>query len=148
MRSRQLPKRSTLARFEALYSDAMRADGADAVRLLDAAWPCGTVSAFGEHADVESIAPEARRLEELRRRGDEARTVALLQAGRVDEAVAAAESLVTAEPLWEGAWARLIEGLAAQGRTADALRVFQRAATALAKPASNRRTCCASASGW
>ena len=66
------PEAVDLARFEALYRDGMRADGADAVTLLDAALALWHGPAFGEHADVESIAPEARRLEELRRRAHEA----------------------------------------------------------------------------
>ena len=46
--------------------------------------------------------------------------------------MAAAEALVTAEPLREGGWAVLIEALAGAHRTAEALRAFQRAADALA----------------
>ena len=119
-------------RFESLHRDAGRAEPAAAVAILDAALGLWRGSAFAEHADVACIAPEARRLEELRRSASEARVTALLRAGRADQAVAAAEALVTTEPLWEGAWARLIEGLAAQGRAAEALRAFQRAVAALA----------------
>ena len=115
-------------RFESLVRDAATADAAEAVALLDEALGLWRGPAFAEHADVACIAPEARRLEELRRSAFESRACALLRAGRVDESVAAAEALATAEPLREGAWTQLIEGLAAQGRTADALRAFQRAA--------------------
>ena len=120
-------------RFESLMRDIATADPAAAVAFLDEALGLWRGPAFAEHADVACIAPEARRLEELRRSACEFRASALLRAGRVDESVAAAEALATAEPLREGAWTQLIEGLAAQGRTADALRAFQRAGDALAE---------------
>ena len=120
-------------RFEMLVRDAGAAKPARALVLLDEALGLWHGPAFGDHADVECIAPEARRLEELRRAAIEARVDALLGAGSVNEAVAAAEALVTSEPLREGAWAALIRSLAAQGRTADALRAFQRASDALAE---------------
>ena len=56
-----------------------------------------------------------------------------LTPGAVDEAVAAAEALVTDEPLREGGWAVLIEALAGAQRYAEALRAFQRAAAVLAE---------------
>jgi predicted ATPase/DNA-binding SARP family transcriptional activator len=119
-------------RFETLVRDAAAAEPGRALALLDEALRLWHGPAFGDHADVECIAPEARRLEELRRAAAEARVDTLLAAGGVDEAVADAEALVTSEPLREGAWAGLIRSLAAQGRTADALRAFQRASEALA----------------
>jgi predicted ATPase/DNA-binding SARP family transcriptional activator len=127
------PEDVDAGRFESLHRDAARAAPVAAVALFDAALGLWRGSAFAEHADVACIAPEARRLEELRRSASEARVNALLRTGRADEAVAAAEALVTTEPLWEGAWARLIEGLAAQGRAAESLRAFQRAVAALAE---------------
>jgi predicted ATPase/DNA-binding SARP family transcriptional activator len=127
------PEDVDAGRFESLSRDAARADPAAAVALLDSALGLWRGSAFAEHADVACIAPEARRLEELRRSASETRVNALLRAGRADDAVAAAEALVTTEPLWEGAWTRLIEGLATQGRKAEALRAFQRASAALAE---------------
>jgi predicted ATPase/DNA-binding SARP family transcriptional activator len=120
-------------RFEQLVRAAADAEPAPALALLDEALGLWRGPAFGDQADVECIAPEARRLEELRRTGAEARVEALLATGRVGEGVAAAEALVTSEPLRERAWAALIRSLAAQGRTADALRAFQRAADALAE---------------
>ena len=57
----------------------------------------------------------------------------MLRAGRVDEAVAAAEALVTVEPLREGGWTVLVEALANAQRGAEALRAFRRAADALAE---------------
>ncbi len=119
-------------RFETLVRDAAAVGPGPALALLDEALALWRGPAFGDHADVECIAPQARRLDELRRSATEERAHALLGAGRADEAVAAAEALVTAEPLREGAWAGLIAALAAQGRSAEALRAFQRAADALA----------------
>jgi predicted ATPase len=89
--------------------------------------------AYGDCADVERVRAEARRLEERRTGARETHAAALLRAGRVDEAVAAAEALVTSEPLREGGWAVLIEALAGAHRTADALRAYRRAAAALAE---------------
>ena len=120
-------------RFEALVDAAQRADPADAADLLAAALDLWHGPAYGDRADVERVRAEARRLEERRRGAREAHAVALLRAGRHDEAVAAAEALVTAEPLREGGWAVLIEALAGAHRTADALRAYRRAAAALAE---------------
>ena len=47
--------------------------------------------------------------------------------------MAAAEALVTVEPLREGGWTVLIEALAHAQRYAEALRAFRRAADALAE---------------
>jgi predicted ATPase/DNA-binding SARP family transcriptional activator len=120
-------------RFEALVDAAHRADAADAAGLLATALDLWHGPAYGDRADVERVRPEARRLEERRQAALEAHGAALLRAGRVDEAVAAAESLVTAQPLREGGWAVLIEALAGAHRTADALRAYRRAAAALAE---------------
>ncbi|MGH9033736.1 MAG: AfsR/SARP family transcriptional regulator, partial [Acidimicrobiia bacterium] len=54
-------------RFETLAGDAAVAEPARALALLDEALALWRGPAFGDHADVEWIAPEARRLEELRR---------------------------------------------------------------------------------
>ena len=133
-RSRRQPEQIDAGRFESLLRDAEAADSADpdeAVTLLDAALRSGA-------APRSPSTPTCRASRRKRAAwtccasASEARARALLHAGRYDESVAAAEALVTAEPLFEGAWTRLIEGLAAQGRTADALRAFQRAAAALA----------------
>jgi predicted ATPase/DNA-binding SARP family transcriptional activator len=120
-------------RFEALVDAAQRADPADAVDLLAAALDLWHGPAYGDRADVERVRAEARRLDERCRAAREARAVALLRIGRHEEAVAAAETLVDAEPLREGGWAVLIEALAGAHRTADALRAYRRAAAALAE---------------
>jgi predicted ATPase/DNA-binding SARP family transcriptional activator len=120
-------------RFETLVDSARDADANDAVDLLVAALDLWKGPAFGDCADVEGVRAEARRLEERRSAAAEARAAALLRAGRVDEAVAAAEAVVTAEPLREGGWSVLIEALTGAHRAAEALRTFQRASGILAE---------------
>ena len=119
--------------FEALVDAAQRADPADAADLLAAALDLWHGPAYGDRADIERVRAEARRLDERCRAAREAHAVALLRTGRHEEAVAAAEALVAAEPLREGGWAVLIEALASAHRTADALRAYRRAAAALAE---------------
>ena len=103
--------------------------------------------AFGDRADVDGVRAEALRLEERRAAAREAHATALLAAGRIDEAVAAASALVAAEPLREGGWAVLVEALAGAHRTAEALRAFRRAAAALVTPVWNRPARCAKPNG-
>ena len=118
-------------RFESLVDAARDADAAEAVDLLGAALQLWEGPAFGDRADADGVRAEALRLEERRTAAHEAHATALLAAGRIDEAVAAASALTTAEPLREGGWAVLVEALAAAHRTAEALRAFRRAAAAL-----------------
>ena len=120
-------------RFDSLVDAARLAGPNEAVGVLAAALDLWKGPAFGDRADVERVRPEARRLEERRATAREAHAAALLRAGRVDEAVAAAEALVTVEPLREGGWTVLIEALANAQRGAEALRAFRRAADALAE---------------
>src|ERR687891_1398497 len=119
-------------RFEMLVDSARHADTNDTVDLLLAALDLWKGPAFGDCADVEGVRAEARRLEERRSAAAEAQAAALLRAGRVDEAVAAAEAVVTAEPLREGGWSVLIEALTGAHRAVEALRAFQRASDILA----------------
>ena len=102
-----------------------------AVDLLGAALQLWEGPAFGDRADVDGVRAEALRLEERRAAAREAQATALLAVGRIDEAVAAASALTTAEPLREGGWAVLIEALTGAHRTAEALRAFRRAVAAL-----------------
>ena len=120
-------------RFETLVDAARGAGAAEAADLLAAALDLWHGPAYGDCADIERVRAEARRLEERRQGASEAHAAALLRAGRIDDAVAAAEALVAAEPLREGGWAVLIEALASAHRTADALRAYRRAAAALAE---------------
>jgi predicted ATPase/DNA-binding SARP family transcriptional activator len=122
------------ARFESLTAEARRAaDPAAAVRLFDGGLGLWSGPAFGELADVAVLRGAALRLEELRLAAVEARAGALLRSGDPAGAAAAAEELLAAHPLREGAWAVLVEALAAGGRARDSLGAYQRAAEALAE---------------
>jgi predicted ATPase/DNA-binding SARP family transcriptional activator len=118
-------------RFESLVDAARRAEVVNAADLLAAALDQWAGTAYGDCADLDLVRAEARRLEERRLAAREAHAAALLAAHRTADAVASAEAFVTAEPLREGGWAVLIEALAEANRTADALRAYRRAATAL-----------------
>jgi predicted ATPase/DNA-binding SARP family transcriptional activator len=122
------------ARFESLTAEAHRAaDPAVALRRFDEALALWSGPAFGELADVAALRGAALRLEELRLAAVEARAGALLRAGDPAGSIAAAEELVAAHPLREGAWTVLVEALAAGGRARDSLTAYQRAAEALAE---------------
>jgi predicted ATPase len=119
-------------RFEALVDEAGAARPEVAVALLEEALGLWRGSAFGDLADVEPLRGAARRLEELRLSAEEGHAAALLRHGQAARAAAAAEELVASHPLREGAWAVLVESLAAAERAPEALRAYQRAAAALA----------------
>ncbi|MFD1534402.1 BTAD domain-containing putative transcriptional regulator [Pseudonocardia aurantiaca] len=82
--------------------------------------------------DHPAVEPEVARLAGLRADAAEQRAAALLDAGRTGEAAAAADALVAAEALREGAAAVLVRALAAAGRPAEALRAYGRLRAALA----------------
>ena len=105
----------------------MDVDPAEAARLLDDALALWRGPAFGDLADGFAR-PAAVRLEELRRGAAEDRAEALLRTGAVEQAVAAAGDLAAAHPLAERPVAVLVRGLAATGRTADALDAYRRLA--------------------
>jgi predicted ATPase/DNA-binding SARP family transcriptional activator len=108
----------------------MDADPAEAARLLDDALALWRGPAFGDLADGFAR-PAAVRLEELRRGAAEYRAEALLRAGSVEQALAAAGDLAAAHPLAERPVSVLVRGLAAAGRTADALEAYRRLAGVL-----------------
>ncbi|MCO1657840.1 ATP-binding protein [Pseudonocardia humida] len=95
------------------------------VALLDALLALWRGRPFTE-LDHPALGPEVARLTELHRWAQEQRAAGLLAAGRPGEAVAAAEALVAAEPLREGAVAVLVEALAATGRQGEALAAHAR----------------------
>jgi predicted ATPase/DNA-binding SARP family transcriptional activator len=120
------PEGVDAARFAAHLARAAQEPGpARRLAELDAALSLWRGRPFAEldHPDVE---PEVARLAGLWATAVEQRAEALLAAGRTGEAVAAAEALVAAEPLREGAVAILVRGLAAAGRPGDALRAYGR----------------------
>ncbi len=127
------PSEVDAGRFEGLVREAGRAARPEVtMALLDEALALWRGPAFGDLADVEALRGPTRRLEELRLAAEEERAAALLRSGQVARAAATAEELVAAHPLREGAWAVLVEALAAAERAPEALRAYQRAAAALA----------------
>jgi predicted ATPase/DNA-binding SARP family transcriptional activator len=119
-----------IGRFEQLLRDAS-VRGSDAVSKLTEALALWRGTPLADAADLPAVEGEVRRLEELRGATRTRLAEALLGAGHWDEAVAHTESLVAEEPLREGAWTVLVRSLARAGRSAEALRAFQRAADAL-----------------
>ncbi len=101
--------------------------------LMEEALALWTGPAFGSEADLPLVRAEAIRLEERRGAARQTLAAALLAGNRAADATAEAEALVTDEPLREGAWSVLVTALAAEGRAADALRAYQRAASLLAE---------------
>ena len=108
----------------------MDVDPREAVHLLDEGLGLWRGPAFGDLADGFAR-PAAVRLEELRRAAAEYRAEALLRAGAVEQALAAAGDLAAAHPLAERPVSVLVRGLAATGRTADALEAYGRLAGVL-----------------
>jgi predicted ATPase len=82
--------------------------------------------------DHPELAPEVARLAALRAGAAEQHATALLDAGRVAEAVAELEALVAAEPLREEVVGVLMQALVAAGRQGDALAAFARLRARLA----------------
>jgi DNA-binding SARP family transcriptional activator len=135
------PEGVDAARFAAHLARAAQEPGpARRLAELDAALSLWRGRPFAEldHPDVE---PEVARLAGLRATAVEQRAEALLAAGRTGEAVAAAEALVAAEPLREGAVAILVCGL----RGDPAMRCVHTAGCAASWPSSwawtRRRSC-------
>jgi predicted ATPase/DNA-binding SARP family transcriptional activator len=88
--------------------------------------------ALADVLDVEPLALEAARLEELRLAVVEARIEADLAAGLHAEVTGELERLVAEYPLRERLWRLLMLGLYRGGRQADALAAYQRARVMLA----------------
>ncbi|MGH9272591.1 MAG: AfsR/SARP family transcriptional regulator, partial [Ilumatobacteraceae bacterium] len=101
----------------------MRTDpGPTSRALLAAELASWRGDAFGELADVVTLRAEARRLQLLRLDATELLARADLRAGRWTDAIAAAESIVAVDPVFEPAWKIVVRALAGAGRTADAMR--------------------------
>ena len=102
------------------------APGAAAERL-HAALALWRGPAFAGTSDVEPLALEARRLEELRLVCLEQRIEADLDLGRHGDVVAELQRLVEEEPLRERLWRHLVLALYRCDRQADALDTYRRA---------------------
>ena len=88
--------------------------------------------ALADVLEVERLALEAARLEELRLAAVEARVEADLAAGLHAEVTGELERLVAEHPLRERLWQLLMLGLYRGGRQADALAAYRRARSMLA----------------
>jgi predicted ATPase/DNA-binding SARP family transcriptional activator len=88
--------------------------------------------ALADVCEVEPLAREAARLEELRLAAIEGRIEADLAVGRPGEVIGELESLVAELPLRERLWRLLVLALYRCGRQADALAAYRRAREMLA----------------
>ncbi|MBM7517251.1 BTAD domain-containing putative transcriptional regulator [Nocardioides nitrophenolicus] len=124
-----------LARFEELVGAArdalVRGDATSARHQADAALALWRGDPFGEFADLEFARAESVRLASLLTSALEARYDAALQLGGGAELVPEIEAGLIAHPLQERLWGHLMLALHRSGRTADALRAFDRAASVL-----------------
>jgi DNA-binding SARP family transcriptional activator len=99
---------------------------AEARTLAESALQCWRGEALGEFADEPFAAPDATRLEELRRVMIEDLFEARVEMNDA-QVIADIERFARDHPLRERCWALLMRSLYAAGRQADALRAFQRA---------------------
>ncbi|MDY7103657.1 MAG: BTAD domain-containing putative transcriptional regulator [Actinomycetota bacterium] len=114
-------------RFERGVSDAAAArptDPARALAVLDDALATWRGDPYADLVEVDDGRIEIERLVEIRARAIEERFAALLDLGRVEEATADLEAFVAREPLRERPRDLLMTALAAVGRRAEALRVY------------------------
>jgi DNA-binding SARP family transcriptional activator/predicted ATPase len=123
-------------RFTALCDEARAAvrDGlgaAAAADLLAAALDLWSGDALGELRTDPLLRSEAGSLDDQRRDAEERLAEALVEAGRLDRALALLGRLVNDEPLRERRWALLMTALTRAGRQADALRAYRQAAAVL-----------------
>jgi predicted ATPase/DNA-binding SARP family transcriptional activator len=98
----------------------------EAAGLLGEALGLWNGRALADVADSPAAAPDAARLEELRRGAEEDLVELHLALGEHHETVADAEAAVKAEPLRECRWAQLMLALYRCGRQGEALRAFTR----------------------
>jgi DNA-binding SARP family transcriptional activator len=89
-------------------------------------------SPFGDLSDDEFLYLEVRRLDELRHAVAETALAAELEIGRVAEAVASLQSLVSEDPYREHLWYLLALGLAREGRRLEAIAALDRYGTVVA----------------
>lgn len=105
-----------------------------AVRDLGAAVACWRgAQAFGPHRHLSFLQPEAQRLEELRLTAVEELVDAHTRLGHPERDVPVLLELVAEKPLRESLVVRLMRALAASGRAAEALAVFEASRRLLAE---------------
>ncbi|MBO3748012.1 AAA family ATPase [Streptosporangiaceae bacterium NEAU-GS5] len=100
---------------------------AQALTLLDAGLAEWRGAPYAEFAGEDWAVPEVIRLEESRLVAVECRFGALVELGRLAEAVPGLEAAVRKQPLREELWRLLAVGLYRSGRQADALAALRRA---------------------
>ncbi len=119
-----------LLRFAELIEHGDRAVGDAApergVALLDEALALWRGEPLAELGDLPAAASDRLRLTELQVRARERRCDGLLALGRPEAAVGDLQLLVTAHPLRERLWARLVTALYAADRQAEALEACRR----------------------
>ncbi|GAA3485993.1 AfsR/SARP family transcriptional regulator [Streptomyces cremeus] len=93
---------------------------------LDAALALWRGTALADAVNHPFAAHVSTRLEEARLMAWELRVTILVQEGNLEEAVLAAEELITRNPLREVTWELLIQALYLSGRPAEALQRFAR----------------------
>jgi predicted ATPase/DNA-binding SARP family transcriptional activator len=121
------------AAFEELVGEAATQPPAEALPVVERALALWRGRPFADIGDLDALRGTTVRFEELHRSALELRAAGLLATGRVEEATAAAEQLVADAPFREGVWATLVAALTTAGRTAEALRAYQRAVEVLAE---------------
>ena len=117
--------RSDAIEFERGVRAAVGAEPSVARALLDDALSLWRGSPYAGFEDVEPLRAEQVRLEELHLQAIEAHADALLACGEPNRAITELDAFVLAHPLRAEAHATLMRALAATGRDAEALRVFQ-----------------------
>jgi DNA-binding SARP family transcriptional activator len=136
------PSQLDVARFERLVAEGQAAlaggKAAAAGNRFREALALWRGPAFADVADVEPLAREGARLEELQLAAVEGRLEADLATGLHAEVTGELEGLVSEHPLRERLWRLLMLALYRGGRQADALAAYQRARVLLARGAGAR----------
>jgi DNA-binding SARP family transcriptional activator len=127
-------------RFDALRFEALARQGAEELTAGDPTAAASTLrsaleswagAAYAEFADMDAIAGEVRRLDELRLLAVEDRIDADLGTGAAAVLIAEIERLVGDHPFRERLWGQLMLALYRSGRQRDALTAYQRARTVM-----------------
>lgn len=113
------------AHFVRLVTDAATLDGNRAIDVLDEALALWRGDALEEFRDEAWAVHEVARLDEHRAAAIELRADHLVACGHLEAAIADLRSHVGRHPLRERPHAILMRALAADGRTVEALRVYQ-----------------------
>ena len=108
--------------FEAFVESARHGVAIEALAMVDTAFALWRGRPFGEHGDIDFLSVEMARLSELHALAHVRRLEALVELGRFEDAVVAAESPLQQHPFHEGIQALRLRGLAGAGRRVEAVR--------------------------